>query len=361
MRNKKTVAILGRHSPRKFVTSIFDPLISSLEDHGFEIVGNARDASLVIFVDHDSKEFREAREINNKSPFILFRIEVQAVYPHQYTRKVEAGYDLIINFGRCQKSSVQQKAISSREIFLPYPYTFSEDPTNDVYTSNHLLDLINENKLMINRSYFSWTKRDIFVVQIASNKEALSYRNNYRLRRYALKKFNNIDLYGKMWNVGLLRVIKSRIDSLLSGMKNHSFTNIPFYFGGGLRKFPNYRGNVAFKSSILQNSRFNLVIENCSNSMTEKLFDAILFGTIPIYMGPPLRCFNVPEEVAIVVKNKRELTETLMNLESITEPRVTSLLEEGRRFLEDVLITQEFDRESILRRATNIVISFQKE
>jgi hypothetical protein len=45
--------------------------------------------------------------------------------------------------------------------------------------------------------------------------------------------------------------------------------------------------------------RFSLIIENSLDYVSEKLFDAIQFGTVPIYVGPQLSEFGIPNEVAI--------------------------------------------------------------
>lgn len=69
----------------------------------------------------------------------------------------------------------------------------------------------------------------------------------------------------------------------------------------GKHPFPSYRGEIREKSEILQQSRFSYCFENNSeipNYITEKIFDSLVNGCIPIYWGAsniedyiPIQCF----------------------------------------------------------------------
>ena len=51
---------------------------------------------------------------------------------------------------------------------------------------------------------------------------------------------------------------------------------------------PNYRGLCAFKYKLLARYRYNLVIENSPSELgyiTEKIFDALICGCMPIFHG----------------------------------------------------------------------------
>jgi hypothetical protein len=68
----------------------------------------------------------------------------------------------------------------------------------------------------------------------------------------------------------------------LKGLKN--------YF----RYFNNYLGEVEDKRAVLSMYKFCLVIENSSGYLSEKFFDALLSGCIPIYIGPDLKSYEIP-------------------------------------------------------------------
>ncbi len=69
----------------------------------------------------------------------------------------------------------------------------------------------------------------------------------------------------------------------------------------GYKPFPNWRGEVKFKSTILSNAKFSYCYENVKdlpNYITEKIFDSFLSGCVPIYWGAnnvheyiPSNCF----------------------------------------------------------------------
>jgi hypothetical protein len=43
--------------------------------------------------------------------------------------------------------------------------------------------------------------------------------------------------------------------------------------------------------------KYSIVIENTSNYVSEKLFDSLLSGCIPIYVGPDLSLYDLPENL----------------------------------------------------------------
>lgn len=61
-------------------------------------------------------------------------------------------------------------------------------------------------------------------------------------------------------------------------------------------------GVVAGKPSAFAVAPVAIVIENSRDYVSEKLFDALLAGVAPIYVGPPLSMFGIPSEVAVEVE-----------------------------------------------------------
>ena len=47
------------------------------------------------------------------------------------------------------------------------------------------------------------------------------------------------------------------------------------------------------KWSVLRNYRYCIVIENSSDFVSEKLFDAVSMGCLPLYVGPNLENFGI--------------------------------------------------------------------
>jgi hypothetical protein len=58
-------------------------------------------------------------------------------------------------------------------------------------------------------------------------------------------------------------------------------------------------GPVADKLQTASNYKFALVIENSGDYMSEKLFDALFSGCLPIYVGAPVETYGIPKNLVI--------------------------------------------------------------
>lgn len=84
---------------------------------------------------------------------------------------------------------------------------------------------------------------------------------------------------------------------------------------------PSFRGPFAgSKLDLLQRYRFTIAYENCGKDngyLTEKLFDALLAGCVPVYLGNPSVGRDVPERAFIDVRkygSRREVAELLARM-----------------------------------------------
>ena len=64
----------------------------------------------------------------------------------------------------------------------------------------------------------------------------------------------------------------------------------------------NYLGEVGDKRAVMVKYKYCLVIENSSEYLSEKLFDALLSGCIPIYVGPDLTKYEIPTNLYLQAK-----------------------------------------------------------
>lgn len=62
-----------------------------------------------------------------------------------------------------------------------------------------------------------------------------------------------------------------------------------------------YLGKVDDKEEVLLDAEFAVVIENSATYVSEKLFDAVIAGCVPLYVGPPLGDYGIPESVAVLL------------------------------------------------------------
>ena len=125
------------------------------------------------------------------------------------------------------------------------------------------------------------------LVNISMNKTSRHPKELYTARQKTIRYFeenhpDSFDLFGLRWdNPGsfLDRIIQRNI-----------------------RPYTSYRGPVKNKWDVLPNYRFSLCYENARDVpgyVTEKLFDCIRCGTVPIYWGADNICEYVDPEVFI--------------------------------------------------------------
>ena len=112
------------------------------------------------------------------------------------------------------------------------------------------------------------------LINISANKISFHPQQLYSARRAGIRHFerscpDDFDLYGYGWDhlpIGLLRELW------------------PF----PVRRYPSYRGTVPRKWDVMPGYRFSLCYENIRDEpgyVTEKIFDSMRCGCVPIYWG----------------------------------------------------------------------------
>ena len=159
--------------------------------------------------------------------------------------------------------------------------------------------------------FFNEVEEDFFVrnqVTIISHLDSYEYFINIKdvkyVRAYAYH-------HNHHWaSEKILRTLakskrENQIFSLTSGLKGiqgnvnrknfierFSATNNKFHFYGRFSResygLPNYKGLCAFKWELLKSYKYNLVLENSPHEdwyISEKIFDALICGCMPVYHG----------------------------------------------------------------------------
>jgi hypothetical protein len=92
----------------------------------------------------------------------------------------------------------------------------------------------------------------------------------------------------------------------------------------GWKPFPSWRGEVADKADVYRTTRYAICYENTSavpGYVTEKLFDALVHGCVPVYWGPEDIARFVPERCFIDRRKFRDTAELHDFLVRISEVR----------------------------------------
>lgn len=154
---------------------------------------------------------------------------------------------------------------------------------------------------MVVRQWPGFEQRGILSCLINANKQfkAVTANDLYAervavIRWYEKHAPSQFDLYGLGWNKpwrepGLRGRAKRRVQRLATQMF-------------GYRPFPSWRGEIADKSVVLLRSKFAYCYENVcgiSGYVTEKIFDVLMCGCIPVYWGADDVASRIPPECFI--------------------------------------------------------------
>ena len=153
-----------------------------------------------------------------------------------------------------------------------------------------------------------WRRRDRkFLCMISQNKLPNLWHNELYTERLRLlehfSRSDSIDLYGIGWDVMLFRVGERRMPAQLVRVQRFVWERLPF-----TRNHPYedviqrvYRGPVASKHETMSDYTFAITYENMELEgwINEKIFDAFLVGTVPVFRGAPDITDYVPPECFI--------------------------------------------------------------
>jgi len=242
--------------------------VNRLMAQGFNVTLNPDSAEYFVCVDHSPSDLRSARRVGiTRERSVLIRNEPTVVSPENRDSVVRKEYALIIDMGR--PSSISRNT-------MPWPQQWPSAATERI----------------------DFSPRKNRVVLINANKVSFLPGELYSLRRACLAKFDSIDLFGQGWNMSFGEKQKHYLSNLLIALKSGQ---LPRFSGGRyfFRNYENWKGAPVDKREIAKSYKFALVIENSKEFITEKLFDAFFSGCIPVYVGPNLDEFEIPNTLYV--------------------------------------------------------------
>lgn len=154
-------------------------------------------------------------------------------------------------------------------------------------------------------------------VLVSGNKHVDHPKELYSKRIEAIRWFeknhpNDLDLYGMGWDLYTFK------NPLLSRIFNR-FTRLRKFLAA---KWALYKGSVDSKADLMQNYKFSICYENAfgiAGYITEKIFDSMAAGCIPVYWGAPNIKHYVPELCFIDKTQFRTYEELYQYLINMTE------------------------------------------
>ena len=169
-------------------------------------------------------------------------------------------------------------------------------------------------------NFKNWQSRKNKAVMILANKFSAVRGQNYSLRRKTWKIKDSdgnfaVDLYGASWNKGVYYDFLQ----FFGALRRTRFSDLDFsswMYLGKMQK--NYLGPKKNKKVAAEKYRINLVIENSSEYVSEKLFEAHLSQNIVIYVGANLASEGINPGIAIEVPPKiSAIRDAIMQIQSL--------------------------------------------
>lgn len=323
-------------------------LLALLEASGFELSADPN-GRFYLGLDHEEAMYSRYIEHGGKPELaMLVRQETDSVYPGQYRKRVEKKYGLVLTLGGVKK-------LRKHDFFLGHAYIYSPKPTFPRTDDSKFLNVFNLRKTDKVYDVSTWRARPIYFSFVGANKVGLSSKNNYAIRRKLVDELasSGLEVYGPLWNDGFKRRLINRISMMLWGLKTHQRPPLWSIYSDLFRKYKNAKGEVPDKHSILLSSKFSLIVENSDLMITEKLFDAMLSGSIPVYYGPDLSQFDLPADIAIEIKKSKVPIREL--LASLSDEEIERRLGIIKRFLESQSFRENWLAESVFLKAHDAI------
>jgi hypothetical protein len=264
-------------------------------------VNNPKSAEFAISFNHTKNNLTKI--INSGIPIknrILVMLECKQILPEMHSDKVLSQYGIIL-------SPSLHWAKTFNPVLFNYPFHL-ETPLflTPLWLRRYKFGLIQRNN-------FSCVKGEL-----------------YTLRRQLIKaRQGQMEVRGEGWDkpkifqvINYIKIIRYYRHIL----KISEINLIPRY----LVKNANYLP-VNDKQKFLDSVMVAIVIENAADYISEKLFDCFRAGTVPIYVGPSLEDFGIPEDC--VIRSEANLRSLIHIMDHISEFDLVKIRENGSRFL----------------------------
>lgn len=340
---------MSERQPEKARNIFIDPSYRVFDADGLFDLSNPvlnRDGQLFPF--HRMREHLAGKDISVHTADYLFKDNVHDAHSRDYY-----SLGILDNFERVSQEGRARLAafvIMEPPVVLPHLYDALPRLTamfDRVYVHNTGGDgysLKGVNTAKLHRLYWPIPHNEVLqpywgneirmkrvVVINGSHNPRSRDREQYSLRIKAmaeLSKFGVVDLYGMGWE----RWWSRSALWLPYWMNRRALMSI-------------YKGKCASKFEMLQNYEFCLCFENMQMDgyITEKIFDCLYAGTIPLYMGAPDILEYIPEDVFVDCRKYSTWTAMWEDVARMSPDRIRAMKEAGRVFLQSDMAKRFYD------------------
>jgi len=265
------------------------------------------------------EHYRELAKRNDVRLLAFFAVECPIVEPALYRELKQAQNYFKHIFTTSDSASLERFTNSPiRCETFRYPISYNDvDEAQWKQTQRKFLAMINTNRL----PRLDWQEL---------------YTERLRAVEY-FARFDEIDLYGTGWNEPSFKSGKARMPATVQRLYRQGLR----YWD---RLHPNplliaarrvYRGAVVSKAETLGRYTFAICFENSilKGWITEKIFDCMRAGTIPIYWGAPDILDCVPSNCFIDMRRFAKYAELRDHLKSFTAKEIQSYRENARDYM----------------------------
>ena len=249
-------------------------LLSYIEAHGHELVepGDAR-ATHFVSLDHNARSFAAIAATVPVEARTLVVYEPRVVIPANYRESVRRGYGSVI--------PVFASPAGGPFLYWPQRDWRAEPPATMPRVAGTAA-VVNANKLSSIRGSLYGLRRRV-------------------IRRFAAEGLP-LTLAGPNWTRRGRALFVENLRAIAYAVLNREVVELREWAGtlptsGSVT----HLGKVDDKEAVFLASEFAVVIENSQAYLSEKLFDALIAGCVPLYVGPPLARYDIPESVAVVL------------------------------------------------------------
>lgn len=302
-------------------------LVKFLEKFGHQVV-DYTEPSITHFVslDHHKKTLALVAERIPVENRVLVVQEPLVVQPANYSRRVQSRYGAIVSL-----------TPATGDETLPWPQ--ANWPVMNLDTDN---------------------REPNSIILVNANKSSFLSGSRYGLRRRVMQAFLrqgiSFDLAGSGWDRRGIPQIKQNLIGMAFALVNGYVPRLSEYsFATKNHRLLQKHGIVESKYELMARKDFAVVIENSQTYISEKLFDAVIAGCIPLFCGPSLSRFGIPEGVAVELPNRPGAFVDAYR--SLTQQEKDLIREKGQLWLNSPVTISTWSQEPALERLAQEISS----
>ena len=167
---------------------------------------------------------------------------------------------------------------------------------------------------------------------------------------------SSFTLYGPLWKGPFWPKARHRLAVLFAALRQGSIPNLREIYGNLFQEYPTSCGTIQDKHILMQDSKFALIIENSKRIVTEKMFDAVINGAIPLYFGPDLKSVGLPPGIAIEISGDGE--EIIAKTDIFDSSEIEAHLNRMLEFTRSKIFLDYWTCDAVYRRMASVIVDY---